>query len=213
MRLTADVEASKRVVIVHARDDLGRQSLFESCAALFPIQSLHGRLGVASALIGDTPRRNSKRGLATEIIASMNDDYSFWTLRLSAVKRIGDPDPSYLGVGGRQLRIAQLRLLESMQQDGTSCGDSLLLDLGDTLGRTPADFQSEDTIATAAYADTAVERELHALSLYHDVYKLISTSMAVLALAVDTSATDNVLNSPVRPPATLVISAVTMQST
>src|SRR5262249_15069958 len=141
--------------------------------------------------------RELKERLATEILASMNDDYSFGRFDSALSSALAILTLATLGLGGQQLRITQLRLLELMQRDGTfPAATPFYSTLAIHPGRTPTDFEAKALSGQLPTQILLVNGEPHALSLYHDVYKLISTSMAVLALAVDPSAAENELPSP-----------------
>ena len=74
---------------------------------------------LASGLGSDEATRGLRDRLAAEILASMNDDYSFGRFDVPVSSAFAILSLSALGVADRALRIAQLRLLDFMEPDGT----------------------------------------------------------------------------------------------
>jgi len=73
---------------------------------------------LASALGNGEATRGLKDRLVAEILASMNDDYSFGRFDVPVSSAFAILSLSALGVTDRTLRIAQLRLLDFMEPDG-----------------------------------------------------------------------------------------------
>jgi hypothetical protein len=119
-----------------------------------------------------------KRLLSDEILASGNPDFSFghYDVALSTAFAILALD--MLGHRSRSLRLAQLRLLDWMDEDGcwpesTPFYSTFVCDHS-TVGPLPPQF-------------VRVNGDIHELSLYRDTHRMIGTSVAALALAVDCS--------------------------
>ena len=72
----------------------------------------------ASALGRDEAARELRDRLAAEILASMNDDYSFGIFDVPISSAFAILSLAALGVADRTIRIAQLRLLDFMKPDG-----------------------------------------------------------------------------------------------
>ena len=73
---------------------------------------------LASALRNDEAARELRDRLAAEILASMNDDYSFGRFDVPISSAFAILSLAALGVADRTIRIAQLRLLDFMKADG-----------------------------------------------------------------------------------------------
>ncbi len=73
---------------------------------------------LASALGKDEAARELRDRLAAEILASMNDDYSFGRFDVPISSAFAILSLAALGVEDRTIRIAQLRLLDFMKPDG-----------------------------------------------------------------------------------------------
>jgi hypothetical protein len=72
----------------------------------------------ASTLRNDEAARELRDRLAAEILASMNDDYSFGRFDVPISSAFAILSLAALGVADRTIRIAQLRLLDFMEPDG-----------------------------------------------------------------------------------------------
>jgi hypothetical protein len=112
---------------------------------------------LASALENDDSAQELRNMLTSEILASMNDDYSFGRFDVPLSSAFAICSLASLGFRSRTLRLAQLRLLDFMQPDGTfPTGTPLFSVRADTRepGRGPRDvFLRADrhgTISTAA---------------------------------------------------------------
>jgi hypothetical protein len=73
----------------------------------------------ACALGNDETARELRDRLAAEILASMNDDYSFGRFDVPISSAFAILSLAALGVADRTIRMAQLRLLDFMEPDGT----------------------------------------------------------------------------------------------
>jgi hypothetical protein len=120
--------------------------------------------------------------LTSEILASIETDFSFGRYDRPLSTAFAILALAALGMHGRLLRLAQLRLLDWMEDDGrfppaTPFYSSL--DLG------------PDDLPTAEAADPDITSQIvsvggrvHALTYYRDDWRLISTAVAALALAI-----------------------------
>ena len=73
----------------------------------------------ACALGSDETARELRDRLAAEILASMNDDYSFGRFDVPISSAFAISSLAALGVADRTIRLAQLRLLDFMEPDGS----------------------------------------------------------------------------------------------
>jgi hypothetical protein len=110
---------------------------------------------LASALENVESAGELRDALAGEILASMNDDYSFGLFDVPLSSAFAILGLASLGFRGRTLRLAQLRLLDFMRPDGTFPPGAPLFSAGvggSGRGRWEASLQADrrGTISTAA---------------------------------------------------------------
>ncbi|MGH3146004.1 MAG: hypothetical protein ACRDTR_09415, partial [Rubrobacter sp.] len=129
---------------------------------------------LARALEGDDSAHELRDRLADEILDSMNDDYSFGLFDVPMSSAFAILSLAALGRRGRTLLLAQLRLMDSMERDGT-------LPPG-----TPF-YSARAPEVGSAIVGTGADGGLHEVSLYFDGQGAISTSAAALALLAESS--------------------------
>ncbi|PSB56449.1 hypothetical protein [Chamaesiphon polymorphus] len=146
---------------------------------------------LAQAIATDPAAASLRGQLLTEMLASMNADYSFGTYDLAFSTALAILSLARLGCNGRTLRSAQLRLLDFIDTEGkfpiaTPFYSSLRLDahtpMKNILGllfahKVASDGQQQQI--------KKVEGEYHSISLYLDTHGTISTAVAALALAAN----------------------------
>lgn len=122
--------------------------------------------------------------LLAEILASMNDDYSFGHYDIALSTALAILCLSALGFGGRTMRLAQLRLLNFMGSDGswpvaTPFYSTFFFDHT----KLPANVLFGWMLQNDQQQIIQVKGQYHALSFYLDTHRLISTALATLALS------------------------------
>jgi hypothetical protein len=150
---------------------------------------------LARAIAQDELAHSLRSQLLAEILASINDDYSFGLYDQAFSTALAILSLVQLGYRGQEMRVAQLRLLEFMDQDGllpkaTPFYSSLRLNsqLGDQaiLGLLMAQTFS---YGTKQKQIRQIEGEYQSISLYEDTHSLITTALAALAFSEPYSAT------------------------
>jgi hypothetical protein len=144
---------------------------------------------LACGIENDSTAEFLRQKLLNEILASMNEDYSFGNYDLAFSTALAILCMASLGFRGRTLRSAQLRLLDFMDSGGmfpvaTPFYSSLRIApkipsknlLGLLLTHNLASGGQQKQIRQ-------VQGEYHSISLYIDTCQMISTSVAALALA------------------------------
>ena len=143
---------------------------------------------LARAIAGDTSTAPLRSQLLSEILASINDDYSFGLYDRAFSTALAILAMTELGYRGQKMRVAQLRLLEFMGKDGlfpkaTPFYSSLSLD---------SELEHKDIIRLlmrqAIFENRPkqickVEGKYHSISLYEDTHCMITTALAALALS------------------------------
>jgi hypothetical protein len=139
---------------------------------------------LALALGEDETAAQLRRQLAAEILAGMNEDYSFGSYDVPLSTALAILALAALGHHDRTLRLAQLRLLEFVQPDG---GWPEAIPFYSTLAIDDEMF-TPNALVRLLFADTnrqiaRVNGQYHAISLYLDSDRMISTAIATLALS------------------------------
>lgn len=146
---------------------------------------------LASALAGDESAHALKEKLVVEILASMNDDYSFGLFDVPISSAFAILSLAALGFRGRLLRVAQLRLLDFMEPEGTFPSSTPFYStLAIQQERVPTHIAVSIMLGERVQQVVLVNGEFHAISLYFDSHKMISTAVAALALSVECSPAD-----------------------
>ena len=142
---------------------------------------------VALALEGEEGGEIRKRQLADEILASMNGGYSFGWFDTALSTSLAIWALNLSGYTGRALLMAQLRLLDFMEEDGRWPEATPFYS---TISAHP---EGVSTSLSAHLSwngrpdgDIKINNEIHHISFYRDTHRLISTAAAVLALSIDT---------------------------
>ncbi len=149
---------------------------------------------LARAISQDKSAESLRQKLLEEILASMNEDYSFgfYDVALSTALAILSMDA--LGFRGRTMRVAQLRLLEFMDTQGlfpeaTPFYSSLKMDRpiasNALFKRSMSRVLNINSLDNKQEQIQEVQGEYHGISLYVDTHKTIATALAALALAVE----------------------------
>ncbi|AFY58619.1 hypothetical protein Riv7116_6270 [Rivularia sp. PCC 7116] len=142
---------------------------------------------LAEAIREDKNAATLRERLLVEIIASMNEDFSFGKYDVALSTALGILTLAALGVSDRTICAAQLRLLELIGEKSsisipfysTLCHDSelnsqekLALQLNETFTRSK-DGQKQIR---------SINGQLHSISLYLDTHEMITTAICALAL-------------------------------
>jgi len=152
---------------------------------------------LARAIRQDESAAPWRQKLLAEVLASMNEDYSFGTYDVPMSTALAILTMATLGFRGRTMGVAQLRLLEFMDSHSllppaTPFYSSLRLDpdipshilfgllLTQSLGNTSPSRQKQIR---------QVQGHYHSISLYIDTHQMITTALAVLALSEKCSPT------------------------
>ena len=156
---------------------------FETRSGLYFANPYLADWALASAIRNDTDAAELKDRLRREILAGMNDDYSFGAYDLALSTSFAILALAALGCRGRLLRLAQLQLLDMMDQAvgmWPECSPFFSTFL------TPGDPESSTSTSADGFGRSSqilnVGGSRHQLSLYIDTHRMISTAVAVLAL-------------------------------
>ena len=163
-------------------------SRFESRSGLHFANPYLVDWALACALEKDESAQELRDLLAAEILASMNDDHSFGLFDVPTSSAFAILSMAALGRRGRTLRIAQLRLLDFVEPDGT-------FPPGTPFYSARAAKQEDGHAGIAARREQQrqvieVDRGLYEVSYYLDGHKTISTAAATLALLAECSPAD-----------------------
>jgi hypothetical protein len=133
--------------------------------------------GVASATTALRER------LATDILASINEDGSFGRYDVPVSTALAILALTSLGFGGEAVRRARLRLADLMMPDGTwpSC-TPFYSTLQVPRERMPAGMLARLMLGERQGQFLWLEGQVHAVSLYVDGYRMISSALSYLAL-------------------------------
>jgi hypothetical protein len=116
----------------------------------------------------------------------MNPDCSFGTLDVPFSTSLAILALADLGLRGRLLQMAQLRLLDFVAVDGT-------LPAATPFYSTLLVQQEQESLAHVTNSSTKrwparivpIDNELHAISFYFDHHKMITTAVGALALSIE----------------------------
>lgn len=134
---------------------------------------------LACAIRSDESATPLRQELLTEMLASMNEDYSFGRYDVAMSTALAILTMAALGFRGRTMRMAQLRLLEFMDARGywpVATPFYSSLHIGCDIDFNPTQQPNNSQIAQ-------VQGQTHAISLYSDTHQMITTALAVLALS------------------------------
>lgn len=189
------------------------EDCFESRSGLYFANPYLVDWAMAMAIQGDGEAAEMKRRLQSEILAGMNDDYSFGTFDPALSASFAILALAALGCRGRLLRLAQLRLAEMMDSRSglwpecvpffsTFIAEETLSPAPRRLENAPGACPSFAPLGTGSPPQSGegqavsvagneqngsqildVGGSRHELSLYFDTYRIIATAVAVLALS------------------------------
>lgn len=125
-------------------------SRFESRNGLYFANPYLVDWALASALEKDESARELQDRLVTEILASMNDDYSFGHFDVPMSSAFAILSLAALGYRDRTLRMAQLRLLDFMEPDGAFPAGTPFYSAGISARGDGEDFDGRKAISTAS---------------------------------------------------------------
>jgi hypothetical protein len=138
---------------------------------------------LANAIRNDTDAAELKDRLLSEILGGMNEDHSFGAYDLALSTSFAILALAALGCRGRLLRLAQLQLLNMMDQTaGTwpECTPFYSTFLTSEQAENRASSAVDGVALPAQILNFGESR--HELSLYIDTHRMIATAVAVLAL-------------------------------
>ena len=146
---------------------------------------------LASAIKEDESALSLREQLLAEILASMNEDYSFGLYDVGMSTALAILCMGALGFRGRTMRIAQLRLLEFIDSRGLlPAGIPFYSSL--SMSEVPANalmwrlmnqsFTSKNSNNKQKQIAN-INGEYHSISLYKDTHQTIGTAIAALALS------------------------------
>lgn len=168
---------------------------FESRSGLFFANPYMVDWALASALSGDKSAAELRDKLLTEILASINDDYSFGIYDIAMSTAFAILSLAALGCRGRIMRLAQLRLLDFIAPQGTlpeatPFYSTLLIDHKNI---------SPNQLFRLSLSDyrkqiIQVNDQYHGISFYDDSYRIITTAVTALALAEKCYSTNRDIN-------------------
>lgn len=157
---------------------------FETRSGLFFANPYMVDWVLASALNKDESATELKQKLLAEILASMNDDYSFGVYDLALSTAFAILSLAILGCREKILRLAQLRLLEFIDSQGnlpkeTPFYSTLVID---------RQAISPNLLFRLSLSDRRkqiiqVNDQYHGISYYDDSHRMITTAVVALALA------------------------------
>ena len=168
------------------------ETRFETRSGLFFANPYMADWALASALSKDELATELKQKLLAEILASINDDYSFGVYDVATSTAFAILNLAILGCRGRILRLAQLRLLEFIDLQGnlpeeTPFYSTLAID-----GKIISPVQLFKLSFSDRYSQIVqIEGQYYGISLYKDCHRMISTSLAALALSEESDPVNN----------------------
>ncbi|MBD2387083.1 hypothetical protein [Cylindrospermum sp. FACHB-282] len=152
---------------------------------------------VACAVSKDESAALLRKQLLADILASMNDDYSFGIYDVAFSTALAILCMAELGFRGRTLQLSQLRLLDFMDAQGSWPAaipfySSLRIDeqqipVNALLGL----LMSQQSTGTKQKQIRKVQEKYYEISLYFDTHSIITTSIAALALSEECSVTNS----------------------
>jgi hypothetical protein len=139
---------------------------------------------LAWALQGQTGAAALREQLVAELLAGMNDDYSFGKYDPALSTALAILSLAALGYRGQLIRLAQLRLLEFQEAEGlwpetTPFYSSQFFDHT----RIPAGRLFNLLLNDRGRQLVQVQNDYHALTFYRDTHRMIGTALATLALS------------------------------
>jgi hypothetical protein len=144
---------------------------------------------LAQALVGDETADEMRAELRSEILASINPDYSFGKFDPALSTAFAILSLALLGVRDRILFLAQRRLSDFMLPDGT-WPEAIPFYSTFRLPDFPSDFtETSERLLGSQDQIVSVGGAYYAISYYVDRHKLISTAIATLALSEEASPT------------------------
>ena len=133
-----------------------------------------------------------RQQLVAEVLASMNEDFSFGRFDLPFSTALAILTLATLGYRGRPLLAAQLRLLDWLNSENplpiaTPFYSSLRMDHGKAKAEL-IELSLLDLFSSRPWGDNqcqiqGVGDQYHGISLYHDVHRAIASSVIVMALS------------------------------
>ena len=140
---------------------------------------------LAKAIASDPCAAPLRARLTSEILAAMNLDYSFGTYDLALSSSLAILALAAVGYRGQLLRLAQLRLLEFVQSS---------IDLWPISTPFYSTFLVQEAAKRVSHMQMLeVNGNWYDLSFYLDTYRIISVSLAALALGQSCNAVDQSL--------------------
>ena len=157
---------------------------FKTRSALFFANPYMVDWTLASAVNQDESATQLKQKLLAEILASMNDDYSFGTYDVALSTAFAILSLAILGCRGRILQLAQLRLLEFIDSQGNLPQETPFYS---TLVIDPKAI-SPNRLFRLSLSDrrkqiVQINEQYHGISYYDDSHRMITTAVVALALA------------------------------
>jgi hypothetical protein len=139
---------------------------------------------LARALQGQTGAAALREQLVAELLAGMNDDYSFGQYDPALSTALAILSLTTLGYRGQLIRLAQLRLLEFQEAEGlwpeaTPFYSSQFFDYT----QIPAAHLFNLLLNDRGRQLVQVQNEYHALTFYRDTHRMIGTALDTLALS------------------------------
>lgn len=147
---------------------------------------------VACAISKDESSASLREQLLAEILASMNDDYSFGVYDVAFSTALAILCMAELGFKGKTLLLSQLRLLDFMDAQGSwpvaiPFYSSLRINEEISANVLLRMLMTQQSIGTEQKQIRKVQEKYYEISLYLDTHSIITTSLAALALAERTS--------------------------
>ena len=138
---------------------------------------------LAWALQGVASATSLRERLATDVLASVNEDGSFGLYDVPVSTALTILALTSLGVGGEAVRRARLRLADLMMPDGTwPSSIPFYSAMKIPQERLPAGMLARLMLGERRGQFLWLEGQVHAVSLYVDGYRMISSALAYLAL-------------------------------
>jgi hypothetical protein len=139
---------------------------------------------LARALQGRAEAAALREQLLAELLASMNEDYSFGQYDLALSTALAILSLAALGYRGQFIRLAQLRLLDFQEAEGvwpetTPFYSSQFFDHT----RIPAAYLFNLLLNDRGRQLVQIGDDYHALTFYRDTHRIIGTALASLALS------------------------------
>ena len=157
---------------------------FETRSGLFFANPYMVDWTLASALNQDESATELKQKLLAEILASINDDYSFGVYDVALSTAFAILSLAMLGCRGRILRLAQLRLLEFIDPHSnlplcTPFYSTLVIDRK----LIPPNQLFKLSLRDRRQQLVTINDQYHGISYYDDSHRMIITAVVVLDLA------------------------------